>query len=353
MICYKAADERFANTNRIIKEDMDNILKQPLDWIGFKDKYVLVTGGTGLVGSYCIWILLAIGANVIALVRNRDKAEKLFGNSVDYIVGDVSVPFECNKNLDYVIHAAGIISRISWKNTPVDVLEVNAMSTYYLLKNAVKNKVKKFLYISSNAVYGNSGNHNGILEENDYGYIDIQNVGSTYAMSKKFSETLCIDFTQQYGLDTAILRIPTIYGAMQGAESGNTIPQFIEDALSNKDITLQSDGSAMRANIYCADAVLAMFCVLLKGVSAKAYNAQSKNSFYSIIDTAKAIAEIASKYGYKISVKAKERDEFSKTSIIGLNDKLIIDLGYESQVSLKEGLERTIVQAMNKKGSVL
>ena len=93
----------------VLNEDIRSVIADNnIDWDKLKNSTVLITGATGLIGSLCIHVIKSLDfpVNILAMVRDETKARKIFGNKVDYIIGDILKPINSNVNPDYVIHCA-------------------------------------------------------------------------------------------------------------------------------------------------------------------------------------------------------------------------------------------------------
>ena len=142
--------------NKIIEEDIHNILKTSIKWELFRGSTVLISGASGCLPGYLVETLLKLDAQgfnikVLALVRNRGKARARFKNYLNnknlfFINQDVTLPVKYHGKIDYIIHAASQASPKYYQVDPVGTLTSNTMGTYQLLQLAVAKKVKVFLF---------------------------------------------------------------------------------------------------------------------------------------------------------------------------------------------------------------
>ncbi|GHS85484.1 nucleotide sugar dehydratase [Campylobacterota bacterium] len=263
--------------NRIVQEDIAAIIGCGLDFAALRGKVFLVTGASGMIGKMIVKVLEHIGADVIT-VHGKDAAKNIFG-AIEYI--------------DYIIHAA---SPSTPKQVSVDYLstiDANVAATRNLLELAKKYSAK-LLLISSGSVYGNPIVSEEV-DESSYGYIDIGNINSVYAESKRLAEVLALCFAVQFNTEVYIARLSSVFGPGIDLQSGGVHADFLKNALDGKDITIKSDGLAKRSFIYLSDAVSGIFYILLKGERSRAYNVANPREYKSIRSLAFAVQSAAEK----------------------------------------------------------
>ena len=270
--------------NSIIKEDLEFIISSNLvDWECFRDKSVLITGANGMLPSYMVMTLLYLNRvrdmniKVYALVRNISKAQKVFSeysenDGLRFIVSDVTTPLQSDETFNYIIHAASQAAPSYYGKDPVGTFTANTLGTLYMLELAKKSQSNGFLYFSTGAVYGKLSDEVTFINESELGKVDQLEVRNCYAESKRAGENACVCYAHQYGIPTKIVRIFHTMGPMVNLNDGRIFSDFCKNISENKDLILKSDGSAKRAFLYIADAVIAYFKILLDGEIAKAYN---------------------------------------------------------------------------------
>ena len=280
-----------------------------IDLHRFDNKNILVTGSCGLICSYLIDLLMYANnkhdANikVYALSRSKDKLENRFDKYIDNdkfipIIQDVCEPIKIDK-VDYIIHGASNATPKLYIEKPVDTMNANYLGMLNIMNLAKENK-SKVLYISSGDVYGERNNNNEPLTEKDYAYIDILNVRASYASSKRATETLCISYKEQYGMNVSIVRPAHIYGPTFTLSDTRAISDFMRNVLEDRDIIMKSDGSSIRSYCYVGDAVIGILLVMLDGENGEAYNISNANSFVSIKEVANIICK---KYNKKLIIE--------------------------------------------------
>lgn len=270
--------------NKIIEEDIRGIIASPIiDWERFRNKSVLITGANGMLPSYMVFTLLFLNKDsnmnihIYALARNEGKLQKVFKEywNDEYfhpIIQDVCEPLASEYRFDFIIHAASQASAKYFATDPVGILKANTVGSINTLDVAVNSHAEAYLYFSSGSVYGDLEGNIESIDELYYGKINSLSVRNCYAASKQLGENACVSYNHQYGLPTKIVRIFHTMGPMMQLNDSRIFSDLCQNVVNNDNIILHSDGSAMRAFCYVADAVVAYFKVLLDGKSAKAYN---------------------------------------------------------------------------------
>lgn len=333
--------------NKILKEDLEMIVNADLPFEILRNKTVLITGASGMIGSYLARSFLKLNERnynitLIALVRNPDKlGEDIESNEHTIVLKqDVCDNINIDRKVDIVIHAASPASPVIMREHPVDTIKANVLGTYNTLEVARKNEGSQYLYVSSREVYGQPYKNQEYFRENDYGFVDPLNVRSCYSEGKKAAENFCVCYKEQFGVNTMIVRPAHIYGPGMSLNDGRVQADFLRDVMNNRDILLKSDGSAIRTYTYIADAVLAMFYVLLKG-DELVYNIGDENSKVSIKELAQTIIKASGK-NLKLTFEIEDTKGCAPFTLGILNTDKIRALGFKPKYSVYEGLKRSI-----------
>lgn len=341
-----------------IYNDLYEIASSNVDFTKLKGSTVLITGAYGFLGYYLTAALLlrndlySDNCKVIALVRDKQKAEQRFGRLLErgdftLCVQDVTDPIQAQR-ADYVIHAAGYASAAHFKSDPAGTADANLSGTSNVLKFAKKSKSKSALIISSLKVYGVIYGDKEKISEDDAGYIDFASPDNCYAASKRAAETLAADYCDEFGMNVKIARPAYIYGAAR-PDDDRVWAQFFNNAVNGQDILLKSDGSAKRSFVYITDAVTALFTILLNGENAAPYNIAGDSSNITIRGFAEKICGVFPEKSLKLSF-ADPADEQEpkelKTPLNRLPDVLdssrLTALGWKPRVDLAEGIRRSV-----------
>lgn len=333
-------------------EDLKTAINMSLEINQLKHSKILITGATGTIGSFIVDMLVQYNhdANahitIYAVGRKIEKLRKRFDfvkdDNLNYVEYDLCTPIMFDYSVDYIIHAAGNAFPATFAENPVGTIIGNVDGTYRLLEYARKNGVKRLLYISTGEVYGKSTDDVNEFEEEYSGYVNPLSFRSCYPNSKRVTETLCTSYTQQYGLETVIVRPCHTYGPCMSESDNRANVQFIRNALNDEDIILKSAGKQMRSYCYIADCASIIFSVLVKGRSGEAYNSANSISKITIAGLAETIAEIS---GRQVVYEAPTSDEVKAFTPIDrqvLSTAKIEALGWKGKFDISTGVLHTI-----------
>lgn len=327
--------------NSIFEEDIKNIINY-FDMSVFDGKTILVTGATGLIGKLCVKSLLNSGYNtqVIALVRDEEKAKNIFGESkrLTYLVQDINQRINTTRRVDYIIHAASTTSSKDFVEKPVETIYTAINGSRNILEFAKNKRLEGMVYLSSLEIYGVNEKEN--IKEEDYGYIDILNPRSSYSESKKMVETMCISYGTEYGVPVKIARLAQTFGAGVSISDNRVFAQFAKAIINKGNIILHTKGETKRNYCYTTDAVRGIFTILTKGENNNAYNVANENSYCSISEMAHLLENEYTKVEYKID---EVNRGYNPTVKIALNTEKLNALGWEAKVNLKEMFDRLIM----------
>lgn len=336
----------------VLNKDLEEIAVSKLPFEYYQEKVFLITGATGLIGSLMVRSLLTCNKSknlrlrVLAAVRNIDKAEKLLGKdeALSFIQWDmISGKLDYNGTVDYIIHTAAITNSKLMVSNPVDTIRTSIYGTEAVLELA-REKNAAMVYVSSMEVYGNPNLTHEVSEE-DYGYINLSNVRSSYPESKRMCECLCTAYASQYGVQVCTARLAQTFGAGILATENRVFAQFARSAISGSDIVLHTLGQGEGNYVYTSDAIRALLLLIIFGESGQAYNVANEKSHLTIVQMAEMvlknfgnsnakvvfdIPEDSMKYGYAPSTK------------MHLSAKKIENIGWHAQIDLEESYRRMI-----------
>jgi len=343
--------------SRIVEEDLAVIANSDIVWSEFAGKTVLISGANGMLAAYMVETLLYLNASklsrpvkVIGLVRNREHANARFyayrdDANLQFLVQDVCMPVMVDGPVDYVIHAASQASPKYYGVDPVGTLSANVLGTHILLGLAKDKGVRGFLYFSSGEVYGQVDPSQLFITECAYGYVDPTHVRSCYAEGKRLGETMCVCWAHQYQVPAKIVRPFHTYGPGMRLDDGRVFADFVADILNNRDIVMKSDGTAVRAFCYLADAIQGFFRVLLNGQVGQAYNIGNDKGEVSVLELAQILVSLFPDKKLKVVKNIGAQVPGYLKSQITRNCPDITkvrQLGWEPTVSVVEGFRRTI-----------
>lgn len=314
---------------------------------------VLITGAGGLIGSAVVDLLIQYNEthtnkiNIIVAGRTQDKMKARFHRYMDksymeYAYYDANVDEDMLlPRCDYIICCAGIAHPRQILEKPVETMTGNFIGMKKILKFAQGCNARKVVYVSSSEVYGLKDGFEPYRED-EYGYIDILNPRNSYSLSKRATETLCISFADEYGMDVSIIRPGHIYGPSAQEEDSRVSSLFAYNAARGQDIILKSDGLNKRSYCYCVDCATAILKVLLCGKSKEAYNVSSKVLTISIKQMAEYLAQ-AGNVLVKCAIPTKQEVKgFNPMNNSILNGNKIGELGWKEIFLPEEGLKHTV-----------
>lgn len=350
---YKYEEDESKNQrelNPIIEKDVEAILNNEIDFKKLENSTVLITGASGMIGSYLLYTLVALNdlqsynIKIIALVRNKNKIPNYLKNRADIIVleQDVCERIVYNEKIDYIIHAASPASPKIMKEKPVDTIMANTIGTFNTLKLAKKNNVKAYLYISSREVYGEPYDWQEKFDEETYGFVDPLLPRSSYSEGKKAAETMCISFKEQYGVNVKIARPAHTYGPGMSIYDGRVQADFLKNVVNGENIVMKSTGEALRTYTYISDVIAGMFYVLLNSDDV-AYNMADENAKITIKGLAELLVNLYPERKLKVEMQIDNDNKGCAPFKLGIiNSDKLRKIGWEPKISLEEGFRRTV-----------
>ena len=338
--------------NHIIDEDAEQIITENNGLTQLYNKTILITGASGMIGSYFVYTLMKLNEDydanikIIPLIRNLDKLhdEILSKDYVHPIVQDVIEKIHLNENIDYVIHAAGPASPKIMKEKPVETNFANTIGTANTLTLAKEHNSKGYLFISSREIYGEPINNEKYFTEDSFGYVDHLIPRNGYAEGKKTAENMCIGFKEEFGLNTKIVRLAHTYGPGMSIYDGRVQADFLKNIINNENILLKSDGSSIRTYTYISDAISAMFKIMLNGTE-NVYNVSDERNEVSIKELAETMVSIYPEKNLILEYEIENEGDLGYAPFkLGLlsSKKIRKELNWNAKYSIKQGFKRTI-----------
>ena len=300
----------------------------------------LIAGGAGFIGSHLCRLLLAKGFEVICvdnlMTSTLDSIATLMGRKgFHFIKHDIRVPLAIG-GIDYVFNLASPASPIHYQKRPIDTLIINGTGIYELLKLAVDNKAR-FLLASTSEVYGDPKLHP--QPEQYWGNVNPVGVRSCYDEGKRFAESLTTAFSNEYSLDTRIVRIFNTYGPFMRPDDGRVIPNFVNQALKGRPMTIYGDGLRTRSLCFIDDLVRGLYLAAISdSIDVKPINIGSGDE-RTLLELANLIkALVGSSSDLKFLPALEDEPTKRKPDITRAKQAL----GWEPLTSLEEGLAVTI-----------
>lgn len=291
--------------NSVFREDMEQVASASyIPWHQLKDKHILITGATGLIGFNLVSALCyvartkKISLHVVALVRNIQKAELRFqeilaeGAPLEFIEGDLQDLPEISGAVDYIIHGGSPTASRYFAENPVEISRINLESSAALLELARKKESLGFLFLSSMEVYG-SLHRQEKVDEHHESFVDTMKPRNAYPEAKRMVESLCASYAKEYGVPAKVIRLTQTFGIGVREHDQRVFAQFARSAMNGQNIVLMTPGGTRRCYLYTADAVTAILTVLLGGKDGEAYNAANEATYCSIKEMAEKVSSLS------------------------------------------------------------
>lgn len=343
-------------------QDLDQILARPLPWEMFSGTVALVTGASGFLPGCCCKVLLRLNeldrlaapVKVVAFSRRLEALNKRFSAyagrpDLVLLAGDAAAgPPAWAGAVDYVIHGASPASPTAMAADLLATFEANVSGTRNMLELARKRQARKFLFLSSGAVYGQLPLEIQKIRETDFGALDPLTLRAAYDEGKRAGETLCRLYADKFGLPVTAARIAHTYGPGLRADDGRSFADFITAAAERRPLVLNSDGSAVRHFCYLSDTVAGLFTILLRGETGEAYNVGSETEGCSILELARMIVGLFPERGLRLvqNVMEAESRQAAVTSAqrpVPVDTAKLKALGWREEMKLSDGLRRAVL----------
>ena len=340
--------------NPLYQQDLQSVSQLPLDWNILKNRSILISGATGMIGSFLVDLIMhlnatqALGCKVYALGRSENKAKERFSSYWDdpcfcFVSCDINRQITLEvKTVDYILHAASNTHPVAYATDPIGTITTNIVGTQNLLDFAVSHGTSRFVFASTVEIYGENRGDTEAFSEDYCGYIDCNTLRAGYPESKRAGEALCQAYIQQKGLDVVIPRLSRVYGPTMLMSDTKALSQFIKNSLAGEDIVLKSAGTQFFSYSYVADAVSGILYCLAKGSCGNAYNIADPASNITLRDLAQTIAENA---GTKVVFQipdAVESAGYSKATKAVLDSGKLMELGWKPMWDIQAGIRQTI-----------
>ena len=271
---------------------------------------ILVTGGTGFIGSNLCKELVMRGDNVICIDNNstgrlENIQDLLSEKNFRFILHDVIKPFDIDEPIDQIYHLACQASPPQYQRDPLNTLDTNYLGTKNFLNLAYKKRAR-FLLASTSEVYGCP--KESPQKETYFGNVNTIGPRSCYDEGKRIAETLTYEYGKQLGVSVRIARIFNTYGPRMRTDDGRVITNFISQILRDEDITIYGDGSQTRSFCYISDTLLGL--TRLMNVEGLFYpiNIGNDNEI-TILELADMLLKMSQNYKGKLVFKSLPKDD--------------------------------------------
>ncbi len=299
----------------------------------------LVTGGAGFLGSHLCDELIARGNRVICVDNFETGSLANIEHIRDpeafrHVQTDIIEPYFIDEPVDYIFHLASPASPIDYLRLPLHTLKVGSYGTHHTLGLA-KAKRARFLIASTSEVYGDPLEHP--QSESYWGHVNPIGPRGVYDEAKRYAEALTMAYHRQQGVDTSIVRIFNTYGSRMRPHDGRAIPTFLRQALGDRPLTVFGDGSQTRSFTYVTDLIRGIIALAESGYH-EPVNIGNPDEF-TLLELAETVRELTGSSSEIVYEALPVDDPKQRRPDISLARDL---LGWSPQVSLREGLQKTI-----------
>lgn len=310
---------------------------------------ILITGGAGFLGTHLCRRLIAEGHSVICvdnfITGSRENISDLLDNkgqspvaTVPYfklIEHDISEPLYLDDELDWVMHFASLASPKHYLEYPIKTLKSGLLGTHNCLGLA-KAKKAEFFLASTSEVYGDPLVHPQPEEYN--GDVSITGPRSCYDESKRAAEALTFAYHRQHNMNIRVVRIFNTYGPCMSIEDGRVVSNFICQALKDQDLTVYGDGQQTRSFCYVDDLIEGI--VKFMNVDYPGPLNLGNPAEFTMLELAQKVISLTGSRSRIKFLSLPEDDPKRRRPDIARASQL---LSWQPQVSLEEGLKRTIL----------
>jgi dTDP-glucose 4,6-dehydratase len=300
---------------------------------------VLITGAAGFLGSHLCDRFLSDGHTVVGLdnflTGSPDNIAHLTGHErFSFIRHNISEYTYVAGDFQGVLHFASPASPIDYLELPIQTLKVGSLGTLNALGIA-KAKGARFFLASTSEVYGDPLVHPQV--ESYWGNVNPIGPRGVYDEAKRFAEALTMAYHRYHGVDTRIVRIFNTYGPRMRPHDGRVVSNFIVQALAGEPLTLYGDGSQTRSFCYVDDEIEGIYRLFMRGDS-DPMNIGNPNEF-TVRQLADMVLEITGSTSALTIQPLPTDDPKVRKPDISRAKQL---LQWEPQVSLREGISRTV-----------
>ncbi|NCD70749.1 NAD-dependent epimerase/dehydratase family protein [Mucilaginibacter agri] len=317
-----------------------------------RNQVILVTGGTGFMGK---WIAEAVSLlneeynfniKLYLLARNIDNykdevphlADKPFLHLIEQDVRNVN---NLPEDIKWIIHAASSPDSREHISNPLKTIDTIYKGTQALLESCLRlPELTKFLYISSNYVYGQVYTETAYIKENHFGFLDSNSVSATYGEAKRLAETVCAIYRNQQQFPIVTVRPFAFLGPYQSLEKPWAINNFIRDSILGGPIRILGNENTIRSYLYGSDVAFWLLKILAQAKTGATYNLGGEEPI-SLHGLSK---KITSNFNNKIDVIIKSSKQPSTSPVLSVPDITAIkrDIGVKQVFSLDKAISKTI-----------
>ena len=285
-----------------INNDIDEIITRTRDILDqLANKHIVLTGGRGFLGRYLTEIFFKYNEILdkpikLTVIDNLSVSGKLgitwpnYSN-FKFIKADASKKIHLGKDVDFIVHAAGIASPYYYRSKPLETLDVAVNGLRNVLNSASENNAK-IIFFSSSEIYGDPDPKFVPIKETYRGNVNTMGPRACYDEGKRLGETLCYIYKNSFNVDINIIRPFNIYGPGMQQNDYRILPNFASNIKCNIPLNIYGSGNQTRTYCYITDAIVGFLKVILNGVSGEVYNIGNSKPEISVIELFEIIQKI-------------------------------------------------------------
>ena len=353
----------------VIAADLDYINRALADEFGrLRGRRLLIVGGAGFLGYYLLQSVLQFNRGVpasdaarVTVYDNYSRGvprwlEELSGDpNLSLVKHDITNPLPRDvPDFDYIVHAGSIASPTYYRQYPIETMDANVNGVRSLLDYAQRQAARGhalsgFLFFSSSEIYGDPTPENIPTPETYRGNVSCTGPRACYDESKRYGETLCVNFARQHGVPAMSARPFNNIGPGLKISDRRVLPDFARDLLAGRDLVMLSDGGPRRTFCYVADAIIGYYKILTRGRPGEAYNVGVESPEISIGELAERVVALARElFGYRGAIVRKPPADVDylvdnperRCPVI---TKAREQLGYDPKIGLDDALRRSLL----------
>ena len=302
---------------------------------------IVVTGGAGFLGSHLCEFLLARGDRVICIdnldTGTLENIDHIRDENFVFSNQDIVEPVHIEEPVHLIFHLASPASPIDYARLPLHTLKVGSYGTHHML-GVAKFKRARILVASTSEVYGDPEIHP--QPEDYWGNVNPIGPRGVYDEAKRYAEAMTMAYHRQQGVNTCISRTFNTYGPRMRAHDGRAIPTFLRQALQHKPLTVFGDGSQTRSFCYVDDQIRGLVALAESDVHLPV-NIGNQDE-YTLLQLAETVIEVTGSRSEIVHEPLPVDDPKIRQPDISRAKDL---LGWEPQVTLQDGLKKTIDEA--------